>query len=376
MSALSSLYGGMAEGVNSGIGLANALQMQPLQRQMLQQKIAQDQQQMAAQQFQNQRAQTMTPVTLNGQVFNIPVDEAAKMEAEIASRKMMMQGLLGKTAMQQDFKTGEPTGQEQTRLDSTKSAVPVHNAAMALYQAYQDANNGDPGTAMTLLKQKLASSPLTSGFVQQVGNDPANIPAIYNAVVTQGAMEQPKLATGSMVVPQGADLELLKNSLYPSLADKPDVAYGKFKNFTDAYIEPAFQAGIAKMQQGMDAQGNFSNPYLARQYSAITDQHTAAMKSLLNMPGYAAGSTVPEASQATQEMSGGGIQNSSQAAANPGLTALGVGISTPTQSNQSAVQTQPLTQAAPASSGIGGILGTQGPKKSYRVLDVTPAPAN
>jgi hypothetical protein len=295
-----SAINGLSEGLQSGVGLMGALQQQKMQQAQLQREN-----------FQNMRMMNTTPTEIGGQTFQLNQDDAAKYANERASRVLMGQMMMNKIGAQQDFNSGKLTPQEQNRLDATQSAVPVHNAAMALYQAYQDTKSPDPsvsGTAMSILQKKLAGNQYTRGFAEQVGNNPANIPALYDSVITQGSMEQPKLATGSVYVPGGEELEGFKKSFYPGLEETPDVAYGKFKHFTDAYIKPAYDAGLQRLSEASDGKGNFSNPYLGRTYARVKGDYDSAMGSLYQMPGFGAkGTAVPEMKGAINEMSGGGV---------------------------------------------------------------------
>lgn len=314
------LGSGFSEGLGQGVSLYNALKSQPLQRQQLQQEIAGQNTQNQLAQAQLGQYRNLQPFTLpNGQTLELPNSQAAQLGEQLAGQQAYANALTGRVMLGQTYKAGELDKNEQTRLDATKSAIPVHNAAMALYQAYQVANpqdgqQSDPRaitTAMTQLKQALSGNKLTAPYAQQIGNNPANIPAVYNAVVMQGAMEQPRLATGTIYVPGMNEINDFKNNLYPALNASPDVAYGMFKHFSDAYIEPPFQAAESKFQQASDGNGNFLNPVIANQYKQVVKQHSDANNSLYQLPGMGPqGSPLPEIRSILPAGGSGGVLRS------------------------------------------------------------------
>ncbi len=287
-----SVLGGLNEGLGQGVSLYNALQQGPAKQQMALQQAALGQQQL-------QDQMNKVPVKLGGQTFMLPQAKAAEFAAEIESRKAMANAMLGRTQMQQDFNVGKPDAGTQSRIAAVQSIVPIHNTAMALWNANWADKNGDPSalaTAMTQAKTFLASNPITRPYAETLGNDPANIPAVYDAVVQQAAMEQPRLESGSMRVPEGPELQAIKSTIYPGLDEKPNDAYGKFNHFSEAYIKSPYEAALARLNQAADpVTGKFTNQFLERQSGALQKQLKDTTASLYQMPGYGtSGTPVPE----------------------------------------------------------------------------------
>jgi hypothetical protein len=295
--------GAFAEGLNNGVSLRNAL----MQRQLLTAQTKEEQEKA-------QQLGTLVPVNINGQTFNVPQNQAAELMNQQQERRLMGQIYMNRLGAEQQFKAGTLTGPEQNRLDAVQSAVPIHNAAMAIYQSYQDyqaGNQNGAAQALTLLKSKMAGTALAPLF-EQYGNDPRNIPAIYDMVITQGALEQNKLSTGSIRPPSAEEIGNFKNTFYPPLAATPDVAYAQFKHFADAYITPAYAAAeqhFERVQQVDPATGQtyIANPMISAQKNNLEQQMRDTQETLYQLPGMGPkGTLAPEMRQGAAESSQNG----------------------------------------------------------------------
>lgn len=355
MSAGSQAAAGFLGGLNSGEGLYNAVQNQPIQREALRAQLAQ--------------MQTQVPFTMpDGTVVNLPQNLAAGP----LGTELYGQAIANRQNNQQNFDAGKLNSSEQTRLDATKSAIPLHNAMMALYQANQAVATGDPTvikTAWSQLRQALASNPLTAPYAERLGDHPSNLAPVYNAIVAQSGVEAYRLSTGTVAVPGGPELKTLEATLFPQLADKPDVAYGKFQNYNNSFIQPAFDAAKQRIMEASDGQGNFTNPTLRDQYRNIVQDQTDANASLYNLPGFGpAGSPMPEIKPVLPVGGGGGTlrdmtpQPSTAApkapppasAPNPLMPTIPTGMS------GNAPPASPIANTAPGGQNMGAALGAMG----------------
>lgn len=269
--------GAFAEGLGNGVSLYNAL----MQRDLLRAQTQEEQEKA-------QQLGTLVPININGQKFMVPQNQAADLMNQEQNRRIQSQYMLQMLNQRQQFQAGELKEDDLRRLANVQSALPVHNAAMALYQAWQDHVSGNQTAAqqgLTMLQSKVAGTSLAPLF-EKYGNDPANIPAMYNAITFQGAAEFNKLATTSIRPIPPEEIKSVENQVYPPLSAPSEVGYKMFQHFNDAYIEPQYAAVEAHLNLVRDQNGNITNPTLANEARNVEAQHQATQQTLYQMPGF------------------------------------------------------------------------------------------
>src|SRR5271157_2553067 len=110
--------GAFAEGLHNGVSLRNAL----MQRDLLQAQTREEQEKA-------QQLGTLVPVNINGQIFNVPQNQAADLMNQQEERRLQAQYTMALLGRRQDFQND----QQRKRETFTTTGVP------------QDSNAGGAG---------------------------------------------------------------------------------------------------------------------------------------------------------------------------------------------------------------------------------------
>lgn len=185
------------------------------------------------------------------------------------------------------------SGADSQRLSSVPNATSLHNALVDLHQAYTEAHHGDPGRAMSMLKQKAAGNDFLRTQLGGIGNNPENIVPVYAAARRAAATELFKIVNGSSATPT-EDAIAHNASQYPDLGMPLQQAQSLFNLTKDTQILPAIRGLRKKVELNRDPKtGKYSSAELEKLSRTLGAMEEEVSGSVHNLKGGVADKIIP-----------------------------------------------------------------------------------